>query len=178
MPERDPDPFVMYIIVRRSLKLSGGKVGAQCGHAVEYLMDEAANEHWPTKEEMDLHSKAMKEAFRVEKGASLMAVLSSSLTDEERSRLHEMDHEARARAERNAYYRAWKRDAQGERTGTKIVLGASDAEFTQVIEENGKHFPVIDLGYTQVAPNTMTCVGLWPMRKSWASATVKTLRPL
>jgi peptidyl-tRNA hydrolase len=33
----DPDPFVMYIVVRESLALSAGKVGAQAGHAVDYL---------------------------------------------------------------------------------------------------------------------------------------------
>jgi peptidyl-tRNA hydrolase len=36
----DPDPFVMYIVVRTGLHLSAGKVGAQCGHAVDYLYRE------------------------------------------------------------------------------------------------------------------------------------------
>lgn len=30
----------MYIVVRESLRLSGGKLGAQCGHAVDYLWRE------------------------------------------------------------------------------------------------------------------------------------------
>jgi peptidyl-tRNA hydrolase len=52
----------------------------------------------------------------------------------------------------------------------KVVLGASDEEFLQVLAENpgsGKSvFLVTDLGRTEVAPDTQTCVGLWPMRKS------------
>ncbi len=44
--------------------------------------------------------------------------------------------------------------------------------------ENEHHFMVTDLGYTQVAPNTETAMGLWPCRKSAASSTVKTLKPL
>ncbi len=35
-----PDPYVMYIVVRESLKLTAGKIGAQCGHAVDYLWRE------------------------------------------------------------------------------------------------------------------------------------------
>lgn len=33
------DPWVMYLIVRDSLGMSSGKVGAQCGHAVGKLYD-------------------------------------------------------------------------------------------------------------------------------------------
>jgi len=32
------DPRVMYIIVRNDLKMSAGKIGASCGHAVQMLM--------------------------------------------------------------------------------------------------------------------------------------------
>ena len=46
----------MYIIIRRSLKLSKGKVGAQCGHAVQYMMldDAVPGDRHPPKEEIDL----------------------------------------------------------------------------------------------------------------------------
>lgn len=38
MPDPDiPDPYVLYIVVRESLTLSAGKVGSQCGHAVDYI---------------------------------------------------------------------------------------------------------------------------------------------
>ena len=63
-------------------------------------------------------------------------------------------------------------------TTPRFVLGATDDEFMKVQLEYDSIFMVTDLGYTQVAPNTETGLGLWPMRKSWASPTVKSLLPL
>ena len=71
-------------------------------------------------------------------------------------------------------FRAW----QGSKDHAKIILGATDEEFEQVKRENPRHFLVIDLGYTQVAPNTETCLALWPMRMSARSPILKKLRPL
>lgn len=34
----ESDPLVMYLIVRESLEMSAGKVGAQCGHVVQLVM--------------------------------------------------------------------------------------------------------------------------------------------
>lgn len=34
----DDDPLVVYLVVRASLGMSAGKVGAQCGHAVQMLV--------------------------------------------------------------------------------------------------------------------------------------------
>lgn len=34
----DPDPLVVYLVVRGSLGMSAGKVAAQCGHAVQMLL--------------------------------------------------------------------------------------------------------------------------------------------
>ncbi len=34
----DGDPLVMYLVVRESLSMSPGKLAAQCGHAVQMLM--------------------------------------------------------------------------------------------------------------------------------------------
>ena len=121
---RDPDPIVLYVVVRRSLNLSGGKAAAQVGHAVHYLC------RW------------------------MFSGTESS--------------------ERRDTARAWDRSDEH----AKITLGASEDEFAKVIAENSENFPVIDLGFTQVAPNTQTAVGLYPMRKSQSSETVKTLRPL
>lgn len=33
------DPYVMYLIVKESLNMSAGKIGAQCGHAVGIMYD-------------------------------------------------------------------------------------------------------------------------------------------
>jgi len=147
MPEpetRDPDPYVFYTVVRRSLKLSTGKAVAQGQHAMDYL----------TREVDRLQDIDDREAWR-------------KLPDDESERME-------MALTRLATFQTWRYS----RDHAKIVLGASDAEFEQVKTENPEHFLVTDLGYTQVAPDTVTCLGLWPMRKSQASPTVKTLRPL
>lgn len=130
MTERDPDPYVMYIVVRRSLNLSPGKVAAQVGHAVHYLCREFVPDH---------HRTLQGEEY-----------------------------------ERFSAAREWDRSPHH----TKIVLGASDDEFTQVQLENEHFFMVTDFGYTEVEPMTQTCLALWPMRKSVRSPLLKKLRPL
>ncbi len=119
MAERDPDPYKLYIVVRRSLKLSAGKVGAQCGHAVHYFM----RAFW----------EASKDAASMRTDTLYARIMLAVNWDES------PDH-------------------------AKVVLGATDEEYEQVKAENPVHFKVIDLGYTQVAPNTETCLALWPMR--------------
>jgi peptidyl-tRNA hydrolase len=155
MAERDPDPIVMYIIVRSGLKMSAGKVGAQCGHAVQYLMQEVLPDRHPTREEILLRTKL------------------GGLTDAERLKLEAYDAHKRHRFEHMEVTRAW---LDGDHA--KIVLSATDEEFGQVLRESPWPFLVTDLGYTQVEAGTHTALGLWPCRKSEAPPTVKTLRPL
>jgi len=161
----DPDPYVMYIVVRESLGLSGGKVGAQCGHAVEYLMEAALPEKWPTKEETALRSKRQ--------------IHPETMTEADNAQLAAIDGANHHRHERLEDFRAWRaRDTTGRRTAAKIVLAASDSEFEKVKAEEPDHFMVIDNGHTEVAPMTETCLGLWPRRKSTRSKTLKRLRLL
>lgn len=110
---RDADPIVMYLVVRRSLKLTSGKIGAQCGHAVQYLLQ---------------------------------------------SYFIDLDPLLRAKREMT---REW---LAGDHA--KITLGADDQQYELVKMENPEFFKVVDLGYTQVAPDTETALGLWPMRKA------------
>lgn len=131
MAERDPDPYVLYTVMRTSLGIRGGKIGAQCQHAFDYLT---------------------REVDRIVQG--------SAWSQEELARLEG--------------FRAWRES----KDHAKVVLGASDEQFEQVKEDYPLHFSVIDLGYTQVAPNTETCLCLWPMRKSARSTLLQKLRPL
>jgi len=50
----DDEKVVLYVVVRQSLKLIGGKIGAQVGHAVMFIVEEAARKHWSTTEDMRL----------------------------------------------------------------------------------------------------------------------------
>lgn len=155
----DPDPIVMYLIVRRSLKLPSGKVGAQCGHAVQYLMEDVLPERWPSREKGDLLGRH----------------LAGTITSEGQARLDVLEREDTERVARHDVAREWLKKGGDH---TKIVLGATDDEFMRVQLENAHFFMVVDRGYTEVAPNTETSLGLWPCRKSEASETVKTLKPL
>ena len=128
---RDPDPFVLYTVVRKSLKMTGGKIGSQCQHAFDYL----------TRDVMKL-------------------LVNPTLSTWE--------------ADRMERFNAWRNTEDH----AKVVLGATDEEFEQVKKEYPLHFLVIDLGYTQVAPNTETCLGLWPLKKSERSALLQRLKPL
>jgi len=44
----DLDPFVMYLVVRKSLRMSPGKLAAQVGHAVQYAAEDFAFLNEPT----------------------------------------------------------------------------------------------------------------------------------
>jgi peptidyl-tRNA hydrolase len=59
----------------------------------------------------------------------------------------------------------------------KIVLGASDEEFAEV-RKLPNIITVVDIGLKQVAPGSVTAVGLWPMLKSDAPDVIKGLEPL
>jgi peptidyl-tRNA hydrolase len=59
----------------------------------------------------------------------------------------------------------------------KIVLGASDEEFAEV-RKLTNIITVVDIGLKQVAPGSVTAVGLWPMKKSAAPDIIKRLEPL
>lgn len=131
--EREVDPIKMYIVVRRSLKLSAGKVGGQCGHAVHYFM----RAFW----------EASKDPATMRTDALYARLMLAVRWDES------PDH-------------------------TKVILGATDEEFEQLKVENPEHFLVVDLGRTQVAPNTQTCLGLWPMKVSERSPLLTKLKPL
>jgi peptidyl-tRNA hydrolase len=130
--DRNPDPYMMYTVVRRSLNLTAGKACSQCQHAFDYLTRKVDT----LKGTGGLYSESDRERLR--------------------------------------NFREWRNSTDH----AKIVLGASDEEFAQVKEENPQHFVVIDLGYTQVEPNTETCLSLWPMRKSARSPILTRLRPL
>ncbi len=131
------DPIVMYTVVRRSLKLSAGKVGGQCQHAMDYLAQE------------------FEKLIAMEPIAPDLTWLACV-------------------TERLSLFREWRATPDH----TKVILGATDEEFEQAKVENPLHFLVVDLGKTQVAPNTETCFALWPMRKSARSPILVKLKPL
>lgn len=64
------DPIVMYLIVRESLNMSAGKIGAQCAHAAQMLMivyNETVSEDlcgWSMSHNKDIFDSWLKSSFR------------------------------------------------------------------------------------------------------------------
>jgi peptidyl-tRNA hydrolase len=132
-----PDPYVMYLVVRTSLKMNAGKTASQVGHAVMMLM-------------LEWHGQ-MGETF---------------IPPKEREKREEREQWY----ERQVVMGHWLKD--NHPSYPKIVLAASDDEFMKVQLENGG-FLVVDNTL-----KTETVFGLWPCKKSEASETIKTLKPL
>ena len=129
-----PDPYVMYLVVRTSLKMNAGKTASQVGHAVMMLM-------------LDWHGQTG-ETFMPPK-----------------------EHDKREQwYQRRVAVDRWLKD--NHPSYPKIVLAASDDEFMKVQLENDG-FLVVDNTL-----KTETVFGLWPCKKSEASETIKTLKPL
>ena len=139
MVEREENPLKLYTIVRKSLKLKGGKIGAQCQHALDYLFREALRIS-------QLEKRHLKSEHVLDLGS----------------------------------FRLW----QNSQAHTKIVLVASDEEFEEVKKAYPnddlikRHFLVIDAGFTQVEPNTETCLCVWPMHESSRAEILQSLKPL
>jgi peptidyl-tRNA hydrolase len=62
----------------------------------------------------------------------------------------------------------------------KVVLKADDKEWAKLKLElnNNLDVIVVDAGLTEIAPNSETVIGLWPMKKSNVSKLVKRLQVL
>lgn len=75
--------------------------------------------------------------------------------------------------ERVLLYTDWLRD--GIR---KVVLRADEKEWAKLKEEEKDAVLITDSGYTKLPPETETVIGLFPMRKSQRSKTVKRLQAL
>ncbi len=125
---QNEDDYVMYLIVRESLGMSPGKIGAQCGHAVQ---------------------KIMEEYYRYIALGNQFIATAEWLEN---------------------YY-------------TKIVLKANDKEFEKIKKEfftdaEFKCSLVVDKGLTEIASNTETILGLWPMKRSEVPKLIKRLQLL
>lgn len=65
-----------------------------------------------------------------------------------------------------------------EESFRKVVLRADDKEWLKLKAELHNHVLVVDAGLTEIASGSETVIGLWPMRKSQVSKTVKRLQVL
>lgn len=64
---------------------------------------------------------------------------------------------------------------------TKITKGANEKEWAKLKEEfknNEWMYLVVDMGKTELEPNTETVIGFWPMKKSEAPKSIQRLQLL
>jgi peptidyl-tRNA hydrolase len=146
------DPLIMYLVVRKSLNMSPGKIAAQCGHAANMVLLKYLREGGVLPPEDGLRPDVREED-----------VYYSNSTLEAKRELH-----------KRHYY--WLLGSF-----RKVVLTADDKEWPklQKLNEEGVVLVTVrDAGLTEVAPNSETVMGLWPMHKSQAPKAIKRLQVL
>lgn len=145
------DPIVMYLVVRESINMSIGKTAAQCAHSSQMLQMKY--------EEVKNASRALQKEI-------------SSLVENDKEK---MLAEYKMIAPLISIFGEWMGSSF-----RKVVLKADEKEWARLKEEvkNEAHVIVRDAGLTELEPGTETVIGLWPMRKSKVSKTVKRLQAL
>jgi peptidyl-tRNA hydrolase len=157
------DRYVMYLVIPTSLKMSMGKTAAAVGHAVMLLGD--------------MYRECEDYSEDLDPSEDIGPVDPMNWTTED---------EEDAGTTRDELLRIYDNWHQADFPSyAKVVLGASQEEFEALLEYvSGRygrrvmHVAVVDRGFSQVKPNTLTCIGLWPMRKSQAPDIIKKLKPL
>jgi peptidyl-tRNA hydrolase len=154
-PEVDEDPVVMYLIVHESLNMGMGKTAAQCAHASQML----TLKYFTMKETSSGLQKQMYPLLNLPPDQSAMAKMKAAYSELSRP-LSIMGEWL------NSSYR-------------KVVLRASDKDWAKLKEEfKDSMVLVVDAGLTEIAAGSETVMGLWPIRKSKVSKTVKRLQVL
>jgi peptidyl-tRNA hydrolase len=146
------DPIVMYLVVRESINMSIGKTAAQVGHSTQML----TLEYFEMKDKSKVLQKKMGSAFAGD-------------------RTPQVEAEYATLARPISIFGEWMASSF-----RKVVLKADEKEWARLKEEvkNDPHVMVVDAGLTELEPGTATVIGLWPVRKSQVSKTVKRLQVL
>lgn len=153
--EKTPeDPIVMYLIIHESLGMSTGKSCAQCGHAAGLIVFKY----------MDLQDEA-----RVIQ-RKLAPLLQPTPTVKEAAALKERYVEL---SRHLSIVGEWRKTGY-----RKVTLRASDKEWEKVKADYPHDVMVVDAGLTEIPSGSETVIGLWPMRKSQATKTIKKLQVL
>lgn len=149
------DPIVMYLIVHESLNMSIGKTAAQAAHASQML----TLKYFTMKDASSTLQKKMYPLLNAPPAADEMAKLKAAYTELSRPL---------------SIFGEWLNSSF-----RKVVLRASDKEWAKLKEEfKDSMVMVVDAGLTEIAAGSETFIGLWPVRKSQVSKTVKRLQVL
>jgi PTH2 family peptidyl-tRNA hydrolase len=149
------DPIVMYLIVHESLNMSIGKTAAQSAHASQML----TLKYFTMKEASITLQKRMQPLLNAPPQGDEMAKLKTAYAELSRPL---------------SIFGEWLNSSF-----RKVVLRASDKEWAKLKEEfKDSMVMVVDAGLTEIAAGSETFIGLWPVRKSQVSKTVKRLQVL
>lgn len=137
-----PDPIVMYLIVKESLGMSPGKTAAQCAHASQML----------TLKYFHLRTKsyggfAWNAWDRVKK---ILSDFFGKSEPPEEDLTNNLD-----------MFETWL-----DTSFRKVTLRANDHQFERMKKEIPNHIVVVDAGITEIEPGSETVLGLWPMHRS------------
>ena len=147
------DPIIMYLIVRKSLEMSPGKLAAQCAHAAQMLL----------LKYMDFKMGDLVCSRNISK------ILPSTL-----GRGHKFKYHPTFSREQYELFQEWL-----DGSFRKVVLKADEKQWRKLKESDKRQMVlVIDAGLTELEPSTETVIGLAPMRKSEAPKLVQRLRVL
>lgn len=156
------DPIVMYLIVRESLGMSIGKTAAQCAHASQML----TLKYFDLKKEFNNHQKMI-----LSPPSSFPDFVLDKFTEDRLANAHQKYRELRPQL---SIFEDWIQSSF-----RKVVLRASDKEWGKLKEEfKDSMIMVVDAGLTEIASGSETVIGLWPIRKSQVSKTIKKLQVL
>ena len=142
------DPIVMYLIVRESLGMSSGKIGAQCAHAAQMLLLQYVNEQAKWQAGFDLVYGLSQEEF-------------DSVSEETKSRWSIF-----YKWLNNSFRKVVLRADDKEWMQIKLQLPIDNYQI------------VVDAGLTEIAAGSETVIGLWPMLKSERPKLIKKLQVL
>lgn len=134
--ETQEDPIVMYLVVRESLNMGMGKVGAQCGHAVGLL-----DRKW---DQIDIEIQGLIDAV-YGPSAGLWEDLPQVIKDQIK-----IWDEWEATSFRKVVLKADDKEW--------VRVKAEIPESHRIV--------VVDAGLTEIPSGSETVIGIWPMHKS------------
>lgn len=157
------DPIVMYLIVRESLGMGPGKVGAQCGHAAQMILLEYIRKGGKIEPPELADGPVAHNRYEAQYHPFTGEKIYVPKTDPILALEGRMD----------LMYQ-WL-----QTSFRKVVLKADEKEWKKLTAHMDLVYVIVrDAGFTEVAAGSQTVMGVWPMLKSQAPKIIKKLQVL
>jgi peptidyl-tRNA hydrolase len=157
------DPIVMYLIVRESLKMGPGKIGAQCGHAASMVVLDYVRKGGLIEPPAPVEGPVAINRYEVQYDPFSGEQIYVPKSPETLAAEDYMD-----------IMFQWL-----QTSFRKVTVKADDKEWEKVKACPDIRYSVVrDAGFTEVAAGSETVIGVWPMYKSKAPKIIKRLQVL